>query len=212
MICAYDKVYLPRAQKILGNMLDIAVNEYKMKLNDYYERFLISRISEDFSSGDSSTIAGRSGKELFAEVMNLKDSDRKKLEKVQLPISKSPEYWTGWLLAHYQWSRGVSFRMINDDIPIETIIDMYHPYHEMDITQAVDELNRISQLKRVETYLKIYRKKMGYTQSDLSDATGIPLRTIQQYEQRRKNINKASVESIIALSNILKCEPIDLME
>ena len=190
-------------------MLDIAVNEYKMKLNDFYERFLKSRISEDFSSGDSSTIAGRSGKELFAEVMNLKDSDRKKLEKVQLPISKSPEYWTGWLLAHYQWSRGVSFRMINDDIPIETIINMYHPYHEMDITKT-DEI--FIKYIKIENKLKLLREKNNLSQSELALLSEIPIRNIRAYEQGKIELYNAKGETLYKLSKALKKSPTIIAE
>lgn len=213
VICAYDRIYLERAQKIMGNMLDIAVNEYGLVLKEFYARFISSRCSDDFSKGDTSTVAGKTGKELFADVMEFdKDKEYERLRSIQLPMNKSPEYWTGWLLTYYQWTRGVSFRTIDIEIPIDRILRMYNPYHEMDITQAVDELNRIRQQNRIESYLKLYRKQRGYTQSELSEATGIPLKTIQQYEQRRKNINKASVDSIIVLSNILKCSPIDLME
>ena len=40
----------------------------------------------------------------------------------------------------------------------------------------------------------------------------MPVRTIQQYEQRQKNINKAQAEYLIMLSDVLCCEVIDLME
>ena len=212
MICAYDRLYLDRAQKILGNMLDLAVNEYKMKIKDFYNKFLESRVSDDFAHGDTSTIAGKTGKELFALIMGLDEDEYEALAQIQLPMNKSPEYWAGWLLAYYQWSRGVSFQLIDEENSINTIVNMYHPYHEMDIMHAVEELDRRRKEKRLETYLKYYRQRIGYTQADLADASGIPLKTIQQYEQGRKNINKASSESIITLANILKCEPIDLME
>ena len=42
--------------------------------------------------------------------------------------------------------------------------------------------------------------------------SGIPLRTIQQYEQRQKNINKAQAEYLVALARVLCCEVEDLME
>jgi hypothetical protein len=38
------------------------------------------------------------------------------------------------------------------------------------------------------------------------------LRTIQQYEQGQKNINKAQAEYIIKLSKALYCEPAALLE
>ena len=43
-------------------------------------------------------------------------------------------------------------------------------------------------------------------------AADIPLKTIQQYEQRQKNINKARAEYVIRLSRVLQCEPEDLLE
>ena len=42
--------------------------------------------------------------------------------------------------------------------------------------------------------------------------TGIPVKTIQQYEQRRKDINKAQVEYVVRLSKALCCEPQDILE
>ena len=47
---------------------------------------------------------------------------------------------------------------------------------------------------------------------DLAELAGIPIRTIQQYEQRQKNINKAQVQYLIALSKVLCCEISDLVE
>lgn len=48
--------------------------------------------------------------------------------------------------------------------------------------------------------------------SQLAEETGIPVKTIQQYEQRRKDINKAQAEYVIKLSQVLCCKPQELME
>lgn len=63
-----------------------------------------------------------------------------------------------------------------------------------------------------ETNLKLLRHQAGLTQKQLADLSGIPLRTIQQYEQRRKNINKAQAEYLIMLARSLSCEAEDLLE
>jgi transcriptional regulator with XRE-family HTH domain len=52
----------------------------------------------------------------------------------------------------------------------------------------------------------------GLTQSQLSEETGIPIKTIQQYEQGRKDINKAQAEYVIKLAQVLCCNPVDLLE
>ena len=62
------------------------------------------------------------------------------------------------------------------------------------------------------TYLKKLRKRAGISQSILAEETGIPVKTIQQYEQRRKDINKAQVEYVVRLSKALCCEPQDILE
>lgn len=42
--------------------------------------------------------------------------------------------------------------------------------------------------------------------------SGIPMRTIQQYEQRQKNINKAKAEYVVMLAKTLFCTGEDLIE
>ena len=40
----------------------------------------------------------------------------------------------------------------------------------------------------------------------------IAIKTIQQYEQGRKDINKAQAEYVIKLAQVLCCNPVDLLE
>ena len=63
-----------------------------------------------------------------------------------------------------------------------------------------------------ETNLKLLRKKAGLSQRKLADLSSVPVRTIQQYEQRQKNINKAQAEYLVMLAKVLCCEVEDLME
>ena len=60
--------------------------------------------------------------------------------------------------------------------------------------------------------LKQMRIKNGLSQSELARAAGIPVRTIQQYEQRQKDINKARFEYIVSLSAALNCDASMLLE
>ena len=39
--------------------------------------------------------------------------------------------------------------------------------------------------------LQEYRRRIGLSQRELSERADVPLRTIQQYEQKQKNINHA---------------------
>ena len=63
-----------------------------------------------------------------------------------------------------------------------------------------------------ETNLKQLRKRAGLGQSELAEASGVPLRTIQQYEQRQKSINNAQAQYLIMLAQTLYCTAEDLIE
>ena len=107
---------------------------------------------------------------------------------------------------------GISFSKINEKISIRDILALYTPYHEMDIRQVVDKLDEMMINKDEDTNLKKRRKAAGLSQSGLAKEVGVSVRTIQQYEQRQKDINKASAERMLAFAKRLYCDVEDLME
>ncbi len=211
MIRAYDKVYLDKARTALGRMLDFAVYELKYDLTDFFDLFLKSGVAERFETGDFTLLVGMSGVEIAYEVLE-KSGIKIERFKPRYTANRSEEYWTGWALAYYQWATSMSFTEIVRYVPIVKIRELYTPYHEMDIRQFVDKMNSLYQEAKPETNLKILRKKMGLSQRELAEQSGIPIRTIQQYEQRQKNINKAQGESLVMLAKILCCSVDNLIE
>lgn len=211
MMSAYDKNYLEKARTTLGRMLDFAVYDLKLDLKDFFDRFIVSGIANDFEIGDSKTIAGKSGVELAYEVME-KTGENVRNIKPRYTVNRSEEYWTGWSLAYYQWKTAISFSKIVEYIPINEIKALYSPYHEMDIRHFVDKMNELYINAKPETNLKIYRKRAGLSQKELAEQAEIPVRMIQHYEQRQKNINKAQVEYLARLSRVLNCNIEELLE
>ena len=63
-----------------------------------------------------------------------------------------------------------------------------------------------------QTNLQARRLAAGLSQSQLARAAGVPVRTLQQYEQRQKNINHARADYVAALARALGCSAIDLFE
>ena len=211
MIYAYDKIYLDKARTALGRMLDFAVYELGYDLTEFFGFFLQTRLAEQFGDGDIRLLVGMSGVELAYEVLEKSKIPYERI-KPKYPVGRSPEYWTGWALAYYQWETAKSFRQITESIPLVEIYDLYPAYHEMDIRQFVDKMDVLYIRKKPETNLKRLRMYAGLSQRDLSGWSGVPLRTIQQYEQRQKNINQAQAEYLVALSQVLCCTVMDLME
>lgn len=211
MICAYEQIYLERARTNLGRMLNFGVHELGRELSGFFGMFIDSGMASRFERGDVRLIAGMSGVELAYEVLDKSGEIAERLPR-PYPVGRSVEYWSGWALAYYQWATSLSFREIERFAPITDVAAMYDPYHEMDIRQFVDAMNDRYRAARPETNLKTIRTNAGLSQRELAELSSIPVRTIQQYEQRQKSINSAKAESLLALSRVLCCEMEDLIE
>ena len=159
------------------------------------------------ASGNPKVVAGTSGEELALELLG----EQKPLPWREAP-SPSREYWAGLALARFQWMSGLSFQEIDRLVPLEFIVSLYDPYHEMDIKQLDDKLVSFVTIKKEKTHLASLRKKAGMSQNDLAVASGVSKRTIQQYEQGQKSINQASVSTIEKFARVLGCDISDLME
>lgn len=208
MILAYDKNYLSKAQNNLASMLDFAVYDLEEDLSLFYQKFLQSKICSQFERGESTVIVGKSGVELALDVMK----DESLALKYRPAANRSPEYWCGWVLAYFQWYTNLSFKEINNYIPIPEILAMYSPYHEMDVSQFCDKMIELYNKRKNKTNLKVLRLDAGLSQSELAEISDIPIRTIQQYEQNQKNINAAKAETVVKLAKALNCTVEALME
>ena len=82
----------------------------------------------------------------------------------------------------------------------------------MDIRQFCDAMNEQLRKAKPETNLKLLRQQNGLSQKQLAESSSVPLRTLQQYEQRQKNINKAQAEYLDMLSKALNCSIEQLIE
>ena len=53
--------------------------------------------------------------------------------------------------------------------------------------------------------LKEIRESRGMSQKDLAEATDIPKRMIQAYEQGYRDINGAKLTTLVTFANVLNC-------
>ena len=211
MMHAYDKLYLEKARAALARMLDFAVYDLHQDLTSFFDLFISSGVAPLFEQGDIHILVGKSGVELAYEVLERSGLAYKRVTP-QYSMDRSEEYWTGWALAYYQWETAQPFAEIVQYIPIQDILAMYDPYHEMDIRQFCDAMSERLRKARPDTNLKLLRLQNSLTQSELAGISGVPLRTIQQYEQRQKNINKAQAEYLDMLSGALNCSIEQIIE
>ena len=59
--------------------------------------------------------------------------------------------------------------------------------------------------------LKYTREEAGMSQSELAKASGVNLRLIQHYEQGFKDINKASVITVLKLAEAMDADVYDII-
>ena len=211
MMNAYDKTYLEKARIALGRMLDFAVHELSFELSKFWDLFITSGIAGRFADGDFSVLVGKSGIELAYEILEKAGLSVNRITQ-RYAVDRSAEYWTGWALAYFQWESSLSFSEITKRVPITQILEMYTPYHEMDIRHFCDEMRKRYRAAKPDTNLKLLRKAAELSQQGLAELSGVPARTIQQYEQRQKNINRANAEHLLLLSRALNCDMTALLE
>lgn len=89
---------------------------------------------------------------------------------------------------------------------------MYKVYHEMDLSNFVSDMTKRYQSIKVDTNLKCIREARGVSQNELAMISGVKKRSIQLYEQRVNNIDKAQAQTLYKLSRVLGCEIEDLLE
>ena len=209
MTHAYSPLYLSRASRAVGNMLHDAVVEFGMDGTDFLNRFIQSDVATQIESGNPKYIAGKSGLELFLEVMEKTTGNSYNAELIE-SYDRSPVYWVGWMLTHYQWYSGRSFKSILDTVPYEELLGLYGTLHEADIQKSYEVMD--AHFAESESRLKLLRKQCGLTQESLANESGVSLNTIRAYERKSKDLNKAQFDIVIRLAKALKCEVTDLLE
>lgn len=210
---AYNELYLDDAMHNLADMLDYAICDLNYEPDEFFSWFINSGIASKFEKGNPKYITGMSGVELCEAVLketNIASPDTPATN----PAFKGKEYWAGWVLAYYQWYSGRRFEdIVSNGLTISKIMSMYI-LHEADESKFVEEAEKIINRNKANEKAKLHkiRKARGFTQKELSDASGVSLRMIQLYEQKQNDISKAQVNVVVSLAKALGCEVEDLID
>ncbi len=211
MIHAYQEIYLSKAQSVLGDAFDYAVNTCRIDGSDFVKLFIASSVSKRMENGEPACLTGKSGIEIVRGIV-LETKGQEIQTEPREHFGRSGEYWIGWAVAYYQWYSGRKYGDIFRVVSFEDLQKMYFTLHEADITKFADIMDARMKEFFSETNLKRIRTVYGLTQSELAKRSGVSLRSIQMYEQRNKNINKASADTIYRLAKALGCTMEDLIE
>ncbi len=211
MTRAYQEIYLSKAQASLGDAFDYAINTCHIPGTDFIKLYTASSVSRRIENGEPAYLAGKSGIEIAVDVV-FESTGKQLNSEPQEHFGRSREYWIGWAVCYYQWFSTRSYRDIFNVLSYEDLTNMYYTLHEADITKFVDIANEKIREHFKDTNLKRIRSSYGCTQAELARRSGVTLRSIQMYEQRNKDINKASADALYRISKVLGCSMESLLE
>lgn len=209
---AYSQLYLEDAMCCLGEFFDYAVNDYGAEPDEVADLFELSRVGRAFGMGLPWAVAGKSGCELFITLSQELGYENGPFPKPAFRPDRTPEYWAGWISAYTQWRLDVSFEQLFSAVPFLQILSLYSPWHEASEERVVQLIVDRVQGAVLETQLAQLRKNLGISQRELAHRSGVSLRSIQMYEQRNKDINKAQLTTVRNLARALSCDIEKLVE
>lgn len=204
MIRSYDDSYLPYVSETLGVMFEHAVNVGTDPVI-FWNTFINSNVAKQIERGNPKYLTCSALdclNEIYAGRKTIPDREN---------IERNEYFWAGWILARFQQRKGYSFCKINDSLPIEEVLRLYPTLHEADQTKFFDVADDYFKKSEV-TNLKKIRNARNLSQRRLSELSGVELRSVQMYEQRRNDINKAQAGTLHRLARVLGCDVEDLLE
>lgn len=211
MIYAYSEFYLNDAKKILGTTFDYLVNDCNYDADWVSQLFDVSGYADMFEKGNPAIITGMSGIELGHAIIE-KTYQSRDFPEYHYKQGYTPEYWSGWALAEYQWYTCRRFCNIFARIPLSEIILMYPVYHEMDISNFIIDMEEKFKLRFVESNLRKFRKNSKLSQEELAKVAEVSIEDIAAYENGSKSIDDAPAKELYKIAFILGCSIESLLE
>lgn len=212
----YPEADLPTVSNALGKAFDFADKHLPGGLEAFYELFVNSSAARTFDGPDAHPDLSGSGIQLVLSVCESSSFEGLDLmfmsERKPSKSLADRARWCGQTLAYHQWDTGNTFRGIAIYLSIKDLFDLFDRYRVASPRVVSLHITETLAQAVVPTRLRSYRAEAGMTQAALAKSSGVSLRSIQQYEQRKKDINHAQARSVWNLAKALDCRMEDLLE
>lgn len=197
------------AIELIAEMFEYAKCHLHIGCDEFFDMLNKTHISDRLYNLDIIYIYGKSSIEIINDIYKAYDMKIKKFDKNRI-LKSDKYYWIGLVIASYCYGKKISFKEIGKRIKPSQVLKMYNTIHEAPHMKVIDEIDKI--LNKQEPILKHIRQSKNISQSELSILSGVSLRSIQMYEQKKKNISKASFEIVKRLANSLSIKMEELYE
>ena len=109
--------------------------------------------------------------------------------------------WAAESYLRIQESTGLTFEAIFLYIPINEMYHYFVLYHEMDFSQIIE---RFKELQKDKSVFALLLKKYNYSLTYISQQTNISSETLFSLKNRRRDIKKVNVDTIVSIANLLR--------
>lgn len=207
----YSEAQFNRFMDKMGDAFGYAINDCEMDGTEFVKMFVASTACKKIENGEASYISGKSGIEIAIECVHEITGKELSVEPSE-KFNRSAKYWCGWAVCYYQWWSSRKYADIFKAVSFEDMLGLYPTLHEASVEKIASVIDEKVRAFYHETNLKRIRTAYGCSQRKLAEMSGVSLRSIQMYEQRNKDINKAQSDSLYRLAKALGCTMEDLME
>ena len=207
----YSETQLHRFMDKIGDAFNYAINDCQIDGTEFVKMFVASTACRKIENGEASYISGKSGIEIAIECV-YEITGKELAVELSEKFSRSAQYWCGWAVCYYQRWSSRRYADIFRAVSYEDMLGLYSALHEANVEKIASVIDEKVQAVYSETNLKRIRTAYGCSQRKLAEMSGVSLRSIQMYEQRNKDINKAQSDSLYRLAKVLGCTMEDLLE
>lgn len=142
---AYDEFYLNDVQKNLGFFFQGVLRLLRQTPEQAQSLFLESEIPYQIEIGNPNFLCGKSGIEFLMLACKSAVTDKTIAEAQDEFFYPQAEYWSGNILATYQWQTGFTFQRILEKFPLARILDHYQLMHEADFSKMTALMDDVIQ-------------------------------------------------------------------
>ena len=207
----YPEAQLNRFMDKMGDAFDYAINDCKIDGAEFVKMFAASTACKKIENGEASYISGKSGIEIAIECVYEIIGKALSVEPSE-KFNRGAQYWCGWAVCYYQWWSSRKYADIFKAVSYEDMLGLYPTLREASVEKIASVIDEKVRAFYPETNLKRIRTAYGCSQRELAEMSGVSLRSIQMYEQRHKDINKAQSDSLYRLAKVLGCTMEDLLD
>ena len=210
----YNQIYSDDISSKIGYMLSY-IHACNIDIELFYDTFICSPLAYNIENKNIKAIIGCSGSDFTYQVINYMHLKKhpKILKKMAIKIINYDEYyWFGYMISKYLQLRDYSFVELNTYLPIKKGILIYDEFKDKTFDDFTIYMDELISTNNKDTNLKKLRNANGLSQSELSAKANVTIRSIQMYEQRHNDINKAQYSNLVKLAEALNTNVKEICE